>query len=199
MLAKTYVRLSECLADFIMDMKTKHENPAIIIGGDFNKRDPSFLTRSFPDLTTIATGPTRGNETLDLVLTNSQHEEAVVLSPLQTPEGVMSNHSVISCLLRLTKRMQSKWFNYYARERTSNGESKFASAIIMEQWTEILQPGITPSEMVDRLNLRLNSIMDDCFPLKRFRANEKDKPWITHGIRHKIKKKTGNFQEKQRS
>lgn len=56
--------------DALMALKSKYENPIILMGGDFNRRDAREATRDFPEVKIVNTGPTRGMATLDLILSN---------------------------------------------------------------------------------------------------------------------------------
>ena len=187
MLAKSYSTLTECVTNLIATIKTKESNPAIIIGGDFNKRDPTPITDPFPDLRVITTEATRKNETLDLVITNlHENVDAQVCAPLRSSAGVESDHSIISVDAIFKKGTGGSWRTYKARKRTEAGYTQFKQMVTAEEWTDVIKDGLTNSERADNLRRRLDKFMDTCFPITTYRTRATDKPWITHGIRKKI-------------
>lgn len=56
--------------DALMTICNKYVDPYVIVGGDFNRRSLREATREYPDITQIATGPTRADSTLDIIATN---------------------------------------------------------------------------------------------------------------------------------
>ena len=72
------------ISDAILKAKTELRDPMVIVGGDFNRRDPTEAVEAFPDIKVLDTGPTRGNAKLDLIATNLGDEigEMSVCDPL---------------------------------------------------------------------------------------------------------------------
>ena len=60
---------TEYLCDVLISLKNRFNDPYIIIGGDFNKREISKAIKDFKDVSTVPTGPTQGAATLDLLTT----------------------------------------------------------------------------------------------------------------------------------
>ena len=69
----------------LSSLKAKHPRAGIIIGGDINKLPCHKICDTFPDLVNLVTEPTRGNKTLDVLISNlhPEYDKAVVLPPLQ--------------------------------------------------------------------------------------------------------------------
>ena len=67
---KDYTLIMETLTDAITEAKTVANSPWLVVGGDFNQYDTSYVKQMIPDLEKVQTGPTRGEATLDYTFTN---------------------------------------------------------------------------------------------------------------------------------
>ena len=56
--------------DAIVHIKHKYADPYIVAVGDFNRTDVRTALADHNDVSPIQTGPTRGNNVLDIVATN---------------------------------------------------------------------------------------------------------------------------------
>ena len=81
----------ESLTDAISEAKAKSDCPWLIIAGDWNRYDTRTIHTMYPDITVHKTGPTRGNATLDYVLTN--FEAVIVRSQVCFPVELAKNAS----------------------------------------------------------------------------------------------------------
>ena len=70
---KELENILETLTDAISEARAKSDSPWIVIGGDWNRYDVSYITTMYPDLIKIHTEPTRKEATLDYVFTNFNH------------------------------------------------------------------------------------------------------------------------------
>ena len=68
--AENHEAVLEKIANLVGSFKRKYNSPYIVVGGDFNGRNIVKELRPYPDMKLQKTPPTRGNKTLDLVLTN---------------------------------------------------------------------------------------------------------------------------------
>ena len=97
--AKQVTAIMDMLNDEISKAKTELNDPIIILGGDFNKKPYGDAVNDFPDIKLLNTGPTRKNETLDLVFTNIHESDASIEPPLETQDGSLkSDHSTVLVL-----------------------------------------------------------------------------------------------------
>ena len=69
--SKDFLQLCEDLAAALNDVRVSLRDPIIVIGGDFNNRDPSAAFEAIDGIRVLDSGPTRGNATLDLIFTNA--------------------------------------------------------------------------------------------------------------------------------
>ena len=64
-------RLRELLAVEIAAVRSAHKNPVILVTGDLNHRDISATIKEVGDFQLLTTGPTRGDNTIDLIHSNA--------------------------------------------------------------------------------------------------------------------------------
>ena len=98
MRAGTFTDMIEVVINAISEIKSKDNDPVVMIGGDMNWKSLSpLLVDAFLDLALSPTGPTRGNVCLDLVATNREEAmvSAKIFPPLETPDGRKSDRNVI--------------------------------------------------------------------------------------------------------
>ena len=61
-------KVIDLLSTTVAKIKTAHDNPIVLVAGDFNGVDHSQLLDDYDDLVLHQTPPTRGNRTIDLSL-----------------------------------------------------------------------------------------------------------------------------------
>ena len=150
----TYTTIIELLTDLISNIKVKHEDAAIFLGGDMNRRDFSLITRAFPDITTLQTNPTRHGIHLDLIATNLNDALSVcsIHPPLETDDGLLkSDHSIVYASYLISKRTRPKWTTHLAREKTDEGKALFHELLKEQDWSLVTESN-NPSEMACQLD-----------------------------------------------
>ena len=183
-----YTELMETLVLAISDIKTKHLDPILIVGGDMNRRNFDAITGAFTDFEMVNTGPTRYGATLDLLITNIEafSKGNQVLAPLETEDGTKkSDHCIISASYCLSKKKKTEWKTYKSREKTDAGKKKFTELLTSQDWQAVLDC-VTSSLKAEKLDEILAGLMDECFPLKSHRVRADNPPWMTHGILKRI-------------
>ena len=184
-------RIGEGLAAEITEICSKFARPAIIIGGDFNHADVGGALKDVWDFSEVATGPTRGNNKLDIIYTNltSETVAANTLPPLQAYDGALSDHRCLYAECSLGQNKNYEWVVKMSRKRTHRSEEEFAAE--MASWTlEDHLPG--PAEVDDmaaRLEQKIIALTDKHFPLQQIRRRSNEDPWITRHIRRLWKRK----------
>ena len=199
--SSTFSELCECIINFINKMKSENSDPLFMIGGDFNKRDLAPVTDCFPDLNTHDTPPSRGDNFLDLVVSNMVLRSVITSAhpPLETPDGIKSDHTSILTEYMLSKRIKVKWTKYKSRHITKDGEEKFARRLAGEYWEGLYKDGISANEMARIIDDKLTAIMDECFPMRTRKVKDTDPPWITHAIRRLVKKRNEIYNSERKS
>ena len=129
--------VTKIIADNHGRVKSNIPDVLIIVAGDFNKKRFLPALEDFPLIKKIATGPTRGRKTLDIIYTDFKTTEVLLLDPITTEDGVPSDHKTILCHSNLAPEnvaaSGSKYF--FTQAITAKGREKFKNLIIETDWT----------------------------------------------------------------
>ena len=144
----------------------------------------------------IKTGPTRGANQLDKIFVNigGSAPRAVVVPPLETEEGLPSDHSGIVVRIPFEKTKGFKWIKKTMRKRTEQGTAAYLEELADIHWGD-LEALEDVDEMVRKFEETTARLTDKHFPLKTVRMRDNEHPWITDGIRAKWKKKMRIFKK----
>ena len=191
--------LTEILATGITEVKLAHGNPIIIVCGDFNGKHIHDAFAVDDDIALVQTGPTRGDNTLDLVFTNALGEvtEAVVLDPLEAEDGKTSDHRCVAISTKFPKTRDFQWIKKTARKRSDEADGGFVKDLLKFGWRDGCDR--SPDELLGEFNAEIARLTDKHFPLVTIRKRSNEKPWITNGIRRRAKKKKMIYREQGRS
>ena len=120
--------LNEVLGSELTTVKLAFGDLLIVIGGDMNGKNLSDALAVDDELDLIHTGPTRGNNTLDLVYTNADDHVNVstILPPLETECNKKSDHACVNVRLTIPRTKDFVWQRKTTRKRTSAGDDRFA-------------------------------------------------------------------------
>ena len=129
--AAKFRELWNTLVSEIADVKVALGDQVIYVAGDFNHRDVGPSLSLAANLNLITTGPTRGCNTLDLIYSNiaNNKAEAEVLSPLDTPTGVESDHKCVYIKDVLPPSRNYTWVARLRRTRTRASKDAFAAEL----------------------------------------------------------------------
>ena len=110
-------KLRELLALEVAAAKQSYRNPIIIVNGDFNHRDVGDALCEVEKFDLLASGPTRGMNTIDLVYTNcaSNIKESATLPPLQAGGGAWSDHQCVYAAAEFVPAKKFKWIVQWRR------------------------------------------------------------------------------------
>lgn len=200
----------EHLSDSLDHVLNKHPNSVAIIGGDFNYPDIDWSSSTvscasrrqeslnFKNLTHVhnmsqlVAEPTRGNNILDLILTN-QPDNAVT----HVVEEI-SDHRAVHCSLSIPlpdKTITAKHILNYARtnvekmnrmleEFTPHFEASFENCTANENWIKFRD--------------MLKQIEGSCVPKMTIRSTKND-PWFTQDVKRSLNKKKRAFRKASRT
>ena len=193
--------IREGLAAEVGQARATFNNPIILIGGDYNHRDVSGAIRDADDFKLIPTGPTRGDNTIDLIFTNVPsaviESETRTLPPLRAASGAFSDHRCVYVAATFPKARSFRWISQLRRTRNKEWETAFASDLREYDWTELAGDVDT---MAGKLREVIGGLTDKHFPMERIRKRSNESPWITRKIRRlwkrmvRIYKKGGRTQ-----
>ena len=156
----------------------------IILAGDFNRLDIKNICINF-GLKQIVTIPTRGENTLDLVLTNL-HPFYQTDSITAYPPFGLSDHSVIAISPRVRDPKSNQKKIVYKRDMRPSRKSMFGRYLNEIDWSFLDSPNSIDAKgcyFTDVLSIGLSYIL----PEKRFMVHPNDHPWINEDVRRLIK------------
>ena len=192
---------AELLADAILKIKTEHTDPYIIICGDFNKVAMTDVTRDYPDMSTLPTGPTRGTSTLDVTSVNFSNEldHTKNTSALRTDDGLsQSDHTFVSHHFQLQHLHQFEWVKFKARKMTPAALDAFDEEIRLTRWDTVATSRKTIDARAAELHATLAGLLDKHCPFKTHRYRSTDDPWIDDAVRDMIRRRKEVFGREKR-
>ena len=104
--------------DVIMSIKSKYDNPMILIGGDFNRREHKQCVHDYPEIKPVITGPTRGDAVLDIIMSNFNEllVDSGVAPPILSDDGTATDHNTVFTTFRI-QRVPSYSIQEYSYQR----------------------------------------------------------------------------------
>ena len=186
------------LAGKILALKAKGD-PLIFIGGDLNRRSIAAAIQDFPDISQANFDPTRGLVCLDAIFTNATGTNANTWPPLETPEGIKSDHSCVVVSGHQPKEKTFHWAKKTTRRQTERAVQRFGEIINTIDWPVMLPPSLGPNEMVEKYETMMTGVVDDLSPITTTKLRSNEDPWITDGIRRLYRKKCRVYKREGKS
>ena len=182
----------------ILSLKSNGD-PMIFIGGDLNRKCLDDAIQDFPDLTQQNFDPTRGDACLDVLFSNCSTLTPSMWPPLETREGVKSDHRcvVFSGSEQITKDFT--WVKKTSRKHSDAALQEYGRRLATADWDTMLPSHLGPDELVDRFQAWTGALTDELFPLKTVRVRSNEHPWITDGIRRLGKQKVRVYKREGKS
>ena len=185
-------QVNECLDavnEAVDRLKTKYIDPIIMIGGDYNRKDLSTLTRASPELSPVAAGATRNGYALDEVYTNVGRSivQKEILQPLCKEDGTKSDHLIVAASVSLPRNRRNTTRSFTFRPLTRKGTEVFKTLLLSTDWSIIKKR--TSSESALALTELLNTYLDECFPVQTRKVKSNDTPWFNQKTRRLANKK----------
>ena len=200
----TVPRAKECLRviyNSIMDIKRRFTDPYIVVGGDFNQWKVDTALEDFVDLWEIAGGPTRGDRTIDRILSNLPQPpvtSCAVLPPLQSEEDTTSDHKIVCVTTDVDSKEVSPWEIHTYRRTTKKSEVAFIAELKAVDWRPIVDvEGVENKHQL--FQERIDYLMDKHFPFQTTRRRQKDLPWLDNIAKKKIKRKKAIYRDEGKS
>ena len=180
--------MNMCISNCINDYKSEDEGLVTIICGDMNKKDVNQIMLDHPEIMVVDTPNTRGNEALDLCLTNLPRDCFVrQYEPLAAPEGRVSDHNCIVVVSKTEKKQVFKKKVIKFRPFDTESEAAFGHALAAIDWAPLYY--LSADNTALQLHETLWSIYIDSFPEKTRIIKSTDKPWFNKQIKRLIEEK----------
>ena len=191
-------QLCDLIAGEILQLKAKG-NPYIFVGGDLNRKDLTAAFQDFDDMKQINSEPTRGDACLDILFSNCDALSYRSWPPLETPDGVKSDHLCTVFSGEEPHVRNFKWVSVMVRKQTDRAVEEFGRRLASENWSEILPEGGDPNDLVDRFHEWSTAVTNELFPLRRIRKRSNEHPWVTNGVRRVAKMKRRVYRREGKS
>ena len=191
-------RAKQCLEyieNCIIDIKRIYRDPYIVVAGDFNQWEIDQALAEFVDLREVHVGPTRGDRAINRLFCNmtSGMSASGTVPPLETaPEGdgpsSRSDHLVTYMTTKLPRREAFEWVTYTYRQYSDEARDAFGGWVVLHDWMEVITAEGSHEKAV-AYQATIDSAMDRFFPLRTVRKKSTDLPWMTKGIKKKIRRR----------
>ena len=130
----------------VSEVKSKLNEPFIILAGDFNQWDIANALTDFVDVKEVDVGLTRGNCSIDRTFTNIEKAvaEKGTVPPLSTNpdpdtgDVCYSDHHVTYAKLRLDRLRTFEWLSYTYRYYNPESEAAFVDWCRSYDWSLVL-------------------------------------------------------------
>ena len=174
--------LCDIISREILMIKAKSD-ALIFIGGDLNRKSLDAAISDFPDIVQVNNQPTRGDACLDIMFSNAPDLSPCSWPPLETREGIRSDHLCIVFSGTIQKERNFEWIRKTARKHSDAALSEYASRLQRVDWDALLPHSLNAEGMIRRFEEWNEQLADELFPLQTIRCRSNEAPWVTGGIR----------------
>ena len=154
---------------------TSHPDSDIILTGDFNRLDVSYVLHAF-DLIDLIKSPTRGDAILDHVFVSSPLENLCNVDV--GPPISSSDHKTILCTPNKHSSTQSKTMRTVCDLRESNIQA-FISTLEYIDFTLLYDSNLTIDEKCFIFNDAVKFCFDQTIPMTTVAMSPNDKPYVS--------------------
>ena len=166
-----------------------HPGAGVILSGDRNSIKISTLLSIDPSLRQIVTQPTRGQNILDVIVTNLDryYQEPFIVPPLvpdKPGHGVPSDHSG-ACVIPITghgSRARRNITRKLIRPLPASLIEVFERKLAAQDYDALKH--LTVDQMVETYQTITSTVLSETFPLKSIIVSDQDKPWFNEKLRH---------------
>ena len=173
-------------------IRSVHPDCGIVISGDINCLDITDILANH-NLKQVVQDPTRGNNILDLIVTNLFHlySAPAIIAPLGR-----SDHNTIlwsantSCTSTSNRPSVTK---RYVRRFTQSSCEAFGRWCSTHEWFTDIQGFVSATNLTTSFTTELLSATNQLFPTKLLKMHDTDKPWMTPTLKQLIIKRKRAF------
>ena len=172
--------LLDYLSDCCEQILISDPGARIIIAGDVNHLRISEFSRQH-NLEQLVKKPTRGQNTLDVFLTNYSH---IWKSPTMFISLVRSDHLAIMVSPQTLAKAERE--NVFIRDVREHRKIEMDKRLKEYNWADVNNANDV-NEVVCTLSNVIGNMFNDCFPLIKVRVSSKDPPFMTPLVKHLCK------------
>lgn len=185
------INMLEYLFKSLTDIEGLYPGCGIILAGDFNHLNILSLSRQFR-LKQLIHLPTRGTNTLDLMLTNLHTFYPTKPAVLHPPFG-LSDHSTISIFPKLREPKPNEKKIIHKRDTRPSRKLMFGRYLDQIDWQWFDQATATCGEKNQFLTEIITSGLNYIMPEKSISLHCNDPPWINEDLKRLIKQRQRAF------
>ena len=173
--------------DSLMVLKSKYEDPYIVVCGDFNRRDFKLATREYPDIKPVTTEATRGNTVLDIIGTNMNASliDQGVVAPIVSETDMATDHATVYCQFRMPRVPAYTVQNYSYLHMTDQGHEAFGEWLQKVDWSSLYSLK-TVNEAVDELHKKFEEGLELSYKRMTRKKKSSEPCWMTEWLRKDI-------------
>ena len=174
------------VADVVVQMKRKFNDPYLVIVGDFNQWKVEEGLEEHPEIREVLVGNTRNNKAINRIFTNMSRSvyESGTLDPLETEAGEedgqetrRSDHRIAFCRFGLKRKETFTWETFSYRHYSEEAVQKFKQWLVFHHWEEVLEAEVCNNK-ANAYQQTINWAVETFFPLKTTRRKSNDLPWL---------------------
>ena len=190
--------------DLVLDIKNRHQDPYILVAGDFNQWEIDQALIDYQDLVEVETPPTRGDRNIDRMFTNWADDitDAGCIPPLETelegPAKTFSDHNIQYACARLPKREKRAWEVFTYRPYTDKGAAAMKRDLEVQDWGIVTSCHGSNAKAIAYQSI-VEDLMNKNFPLKTVRRREGDLPWFNNKAKKMTRKKQAVYKAEGKS
>ena len=191
--------LFEEIGDIVSKMKSEHDSPMIYICGDANRKKIETAYEDYDDIRNVTVCPSRGDALLLQGATN-QHEhlkEHFTVSALTDEAGTESDHRALVFSFDIPRRDSFTKRVISFRSYTDKNLKKFGTLLEAQNW-DTIRTG-DPSSSVEEMTKILDTLVEQCFPLKTKTIKSGGLPWANAVFLRKRRQRMRCFKMEGRS
>jgi hypothetical protein len=174
--------ISDHLFQSLLLAESQYPNCGIIVAGDFNKLDVSYIQRHFK-LKQLVKAPTRGQATLDLILINLS--ELYSQPEITSPFG-LSDHNTVSVVPKVRTPRQASKKSITVRDTRTSKKNSLGRYLNSIDWS-VINVHDECETKYDMFTKLVKFGLDNIMPEKTLKVYPTDVPWMTTKLKDLIR------------
>ena len=184
------VQMTNYLIDTLSKIESSMPNAAIILAGDFNRLNITQLTSQFR-LKQLVKFYTRGERTLDLILTNLK---SFYQTPNKHSPFGLSDHCTISVIPKQRKKSSNKRKTVIVRDMRPSSKKAFGRFLSTIDWS-YLELFKSIDDKYNYFNTMILTGLNIIMPIKSIKLHINDVPWMTGHLKGLINRRQRALKE----
>ncbi|XP_068749281.1 uncharacterized protein [Montipora capricornis] len=169
----------------LSSIESRFPNCGLLIVGDFNRLKTKRLQNSF-DLKQIVTFPTRGDRTLDLVLTNLKE---YYQDPIQRPPHGLSDHMSVEVQPKDRSQLSDSRLTIKTRDLKPSNRLAMRTYLQEVDVHTLVGNAHGCAEKVSTFQSIIQHGLDSVLPLRSKTIHSRDPPWVNSALKDLIKRR----------